>query len=125
MILVGDTGVGKSGSPSLGFGNFVDTRSSHARRALVLDSSTAKTASGVDEHRETVLWDLAGQPAYRLVHQLAMDDAAVACVLLDARSETNPLEGALYWSRASTKPAPTRPSPSSWCPPAPMSAACP
>jgi GTPase Era involved in 16S rRNA processing len=38
--------------------------------------------------------------SYRLVHQLAMDDAAVACVLLDARSETNPLEGAAYWSQA-------------------------
>ena len=101
VILVGDTGVGKSGlAQRLVLGKFVDTRSSHARRALVLDSNTVKTSSGVDEHRETVLWDLAGQPAYRLVHQLAMDDAAVACVLLDARSETNPLEGASYWSQA-------------------------
>ena len=101
VILVGDTGVGKSGlAHRLVRGKFVDTRSSHARQALVLDRSTVKTAGGVDEHRETVLWDLAGQPAYRLVHQLAMDDAAVACVLVDARSETNPLEGAAYWSQA-------------------------
>jgi len=101
VILVGDTGVGKSGlAHRLVLGKFIDTRSSHARQALVLDSSTVETAGGVDEHRETVLWDLAGQPAYRLVHQLAMDDAAVACVLLDARSETNPLEGAAYWSQA-------------------------
>lgn len=101
VILVGDTGVGKSGlAHRLVYSKFIDTRSSHARRALTLDASTVKTQSGVDEHRETVLWDLAGQPAYRLVHQLAMDDAAVACVLLDARSETNPLEGAAYWSQA-------------------------
>ena len=101
VILVGDTGVGKSGlAHRLVRGKFIDTRSSHARRAWVLDSNTVKTRSGVDEHRETVLWDLAGQPAYRLVHQLAMDDAAVACVLFDARSETNPLEGAAYWSQA-------------------------
>ncbi len=101
VILVGDTGVGKSGlAHRLVEGKFIDTRSSHARKAHILDSSTAKTAAGVDEHREVVLWDLAGQPAYRLVHQLAMDDAAVACVLFDARSETNPLEGAAYWSQA-------------------------
>jgi small GTP-binding protein len=101
VILVGDTGVGKSGlAHRLTDGKFVDTRSSHARKAHILDSSTVKTTAGVDEHREVVLWDLAGQPAYRLVHQLAMDDAAVACVLFDARSETNPLEGAAYWSQA-------------------------
>jgi small GTP-binding protein len=101
VILVGDTGVGKSGlAHRLIDGRFVDTRSSHARKAHILDSSTVKSAAGVDEHREVVLWDLAGQPAYRLVHQLAMDDAAVACVLFDARSETNPLEGAAYWSQA-------------------------
>jgi len=28
-----------------------------------------------------------------------MDDAALACVLFDARSETNPFEGAAYWSQ--------------------------
>ena len=41
-----------------------------------------------------VLWDLAGQPAYRLVHQLSMEDAALACVLFDCRNETNPFESA-------------------------------
>jgi GTPase SAR1 family protein len=126
VILVGDTGVGKSGlAHRLVLGKFTDTRSSHARRALVLDSSTVKTAAGVDEHRETVLWDLAGQPAYRLVHQLAMDDAAVACVLLDARSETNSLEGGPIGRRRSTRFAPMRPSPSAWCQRGWMSAACP
>ena len=101
VIFVGDTGVGKSGLANrLVHGKFIDTRSSHARRTFILDSSTVKMAGGVDEHRETVLWDLAGQPAYRLVHQLSMEDAAVACVLCDARSETNPLEGAAYWSQA-------------------------
>jgi hypothetical protein len=57
----------------------------------------ADAADGVN--RETVLWDLAGQPAYRAVHQLSMDDAAVACVLFDSRGETNPFEGAEYWSK--------------------------
>src|SRR5262249_28062728 len=98
IVLVGDTGVGKSGlAERLVHGRFVPTESSHARRTLVLESQAVAMPQGAESHRETVLWDLAGQPVYRLVHQLSMEDAAVACVLFDARSETNPLEGASYW----------------------------
>src|SRR5205823_2756665 len=68
------------------------------RQAYVLDSNVVEKPGEVLLHRETILWDLAGQPAYRSVHQLSMDDAALACVLFDSRSETNPFEGAAYWS---------------------------
>lgn len=34
-----------------------------------------------------------------LVHQLSIEDAALACVLFDYRNETNPFEGAAYWSQ--------------------------
>lgn len=100
VLLVGDTGVGKSGlTERLVHGRFAPTKSSHARQAHVLESKVVKESSGVSLHRETILWDLAGQPAYRSVHQLSMDDAAMACVLFDARSETNPFEGPAYWSQ--------------------------
>jgi small GTP-binding protein len=100
VLLVGDTGVGKSGlAERLVHKQFVPTKSSHARKAYVLESKVVKEPSGVSLHQETVLWDLAGQPAYRLVHQLSMEDAALACVLFDSRSETNPFEGAAYWSQ--------------------------
>jgi small GTP-binding protein len=100
VLLVGDTGVGKSGlAERLVQKQFVPTKSSHARKAYVLESNDVKEPSGVSLHQETVLWDLAGQPAYRLVHQLSMEDAALACVLFDSRSETNPFEGAAYWSQ--------------------------
>jgi len=100
VLLVGDTGVGKSGlAERLIHKQFVATISSHARKAYVLESKNVLNAGGVALHQETVLWDLAGQPAYRLVHQLSMEDAAVACVLFDNRSETNPFEGAAYWSQ--------------------------
>ena len=100
VLLVGDTGVGKSGlAERLVHKQFVSTKSSHARKAYVLESNVVKEPSGVSLHQETVLWDLAGQPAYRLVHQLSMADAALACVLFDSRSETNPFEGAAYWSQ--------------------------
>jgi len=100
VLLVGDTGVGKSGlAERLVHKQFVPTKSSHARKAFVLESNVVKEPSGVSLHQETVLWDLAGQPAYRLVHQLSMEDAVLACVLFDCRNETNPFEGAAYWSQ--------------------------
>jgi small GTP-binding protein len=100
VLLVGDTGVGKSGlAERLVHNRFVPTESTHARKAHVLENKVVKESGGVSLHEETVLWDLAGQPAYRSVHQLSMDDAALACVLFDARSETNPFEGAAYWSQ--------------------------
>jgi len=101
VLLVGDAGVGKSGlAGRLVNKEFTPTKSSHARQAHILESNIVKEPSGVALHQETVLWDLAGQPAYRLVHQLSMEDAALACVLFDGRNETNPFEGAAYWSQA-------------------------
>jgi small GTP-binding protein len=100
VLLVGDTGVGKSGlAERLVNKQFVPTKSSHARRAHILESKVVQEPGGVSLHQETVLWDLAGQPAYRLVHQLSLEDAALACVLFDCRNETNPFEGAAYWSQ--------------------------
>ena len=103
VVLVGDTGVGKSGLANrLIHGRFESTESTHARRALTLDAETIDdpTAPGRRITRETLLWDLAGQPGYRLVHQLSLDDAAVALVLFDARSETDPFGAATYWAKA-------------------------
>jgi small GTP-binding protein len=98
-LLVGDTGVGKSGlAERLVHKQFKPTKSSHARQAHVLESKVVEETSGDLVRHETLLWDLAGQPAYRSVHQLSMDEAALACVLFDSRSETNPFEGAAYWS---------------------------
>jgi WD40 repeat protein/GTPase SAR1 family protein len=103
VVLAGDTGVGKSGLANRFIhGRFEPTDSTHARRALTLTSETIDdpTAPGRRITRETLLWDLAGQPGYRLVHQLSLDDAAVALVLFDARSETDPFGAATYWAKA-------------------------
>jgi GTPase SAR1 family protein len=103
VVLVGDTGVGKSGlAIRLKDDRFEQTESTHARRAMVLEAGTVDdpVVPGRRIARETLLWDLAGQPGYRLVHQLSLDDAAVALVLFDARSETDPFGGAAYWSKA-------------------------
>jgi hypothetical protein len=46
---------------------------------------------------EAILWDLAGQPDYRLIHALFLDDADLALVLFDASDIHNPLHGVEFW----------------------------
>jgi hypothetical protein len=55
---------------------------------------------GQNAQREVVLWDLAGQPGYRIVHQLHLGRGAVALILFESRNETAPLAGIGYWARA-------------------------
>ena len=100
-VLVGDTGVGKTGL-SLVLNNqpFAATDSTPGRRVWTFDSREVKVAGNVIQTRETLLWDLAGQPGYRVIHQLHLNEVAVALVVFDARSETDPLAGVRHWERA-------------------------
>lgn len=79
---------------------FQATISSHARQVWTLESHDVELPTGRQESRETLLWDLAGQPAYRLIHRLHLHDAAVGLVVHDARSETDPFAGVDYWARS-------------------------
>jgi class 3 adenylate cyclase/GTPase SAR1 family protein len=101
VVLVGDTGVGKSGL-SLVLNNepFEPTDSTAGRYVWTLDSREARSAGNVTQTRETLLWDLAGQPGYRVIHQLYLNEVTVALVVFDARSETDPLAGVRHWERA-------------------------
>lgn len=104
VVLVGDTGVGKSGLGLVLSGQpFEPTESTHGRNVWTFEKSYATTPSGAVQTRETLLWDLAGQPGYRMVHQLHLNEVAVALVVFDARSETDPFAGVRYWSRALTQ----------------------
>ena len=101
VVLVGDSGVGKSGLGLVLAGQpFVPTESTHARRVWPFYSLEIQLDSGRKETREIMLWDLAGQPGYRLIHQLHLNEVAVALILFDARSETNPFAGVYHWDRA-------------------------
>src|ERR1043165_3401219 len=101
VVLVGDSGVGKSGlALVLTKQPFVPTHSTHGRNIWTLDSKDIKLKGDRYETRETILWDLAGQPGYRLIHQLHIPDAAVVLVVFAARSEKDPLVGVRYWNRA-------------------------
>lgn len=99
VVLLGDSGVGKTGLGLVLAGEkFRPTESSHRRNVWLLNSQDYDAAQ--PERRETYLWDLAGQPGYRLLHQLHLGDAAVAIILFDAKSESDPFAGVRHWVRA-------------------------
>ena len=101
VVLLGDTGVGKSGlSLVLNGEPFVATDSTPGRKVWTLQTQEVELAGGIKQTRETLLWDLAGQPGYRVIHQLHLNEVAVAVVVFDARSETDPLAGVRHWERA-------------------------
>jgi GTPase SAR1 family protein/transcription elongation factor Elf1 len=100
VALVGDSGVGKTGlSLVLTHQPFVPTESTHGRYVWLFDSQEINLNDGRKEVHETLLWDLAGQPNYRLIHQLHLDDVVLALIVFDAHSDINPFAGVNYWER--------------------------
>lgn len=93
IALVGDSGVGKT---TLGYrlahGDYQNHPSTHGQQFWVIDQLRTRRADNTE--CEAVLWDFAGQPDYRLVHALFMDDVDLALILFDP---TKPLEGVRYW----------------------------
>ena len=103
VVLVGDTGTGKSGLGLVLTGqDWKETGSTHGRNVWTFKTEDVKLPGGLREKRETLLWDLAGQPGCRLVHQLHLHEVGVALVVFDAHSDVDPLAGVRYWDRAGT-----------------------
>ncbi len=101
VVLLGDTGVGKSGLGLVLSGqSYQPTDSTHGRRVWTFDSQEVEVSGAGKQTREVLLWDLAGQPGYRLVHQLHLNEVAVALIVFDSRSETDPFAGVKHWVRA-------------------------
>jgi GTPase SAR1 family protein len=99
VLLLGDSGVGKSGLAMVLAGEpFQPTDSTQGRRIWRLPLADETDSSA--ENRDVLLWDLAGQPGYRIVHQLHLEGADLALILFDAKSETAPLAGVQHWARA-------------------------
>nr|VFJ44888.1 MAG: WD domain-containing protein, G-beta repeat-containing protein [Candidatus Kentron sp. FW] len=116
VVLVGESGVGKTGlALRLCQDRWEATESTHGMEVerLELPSSMMGTAlrafahptdfahpTGVDDlEREVWLWDFAGQPDYRLIHQLYMDDTALGLLVFDPQDD-NPFESIGYWDKA-------------------------
>nr|VFJ73439.1 MAG: WD40 repeat [Candidatus Kentron sp. FW] len=125
VVLVGESGVGKTGlALRLCRDRWEATESTHGMEVerLALPSSTMGVPmmgtpmmgtpmmgtalrafahpTGVDDlEREVWLWDFAGQPDYRLIHQLYMDETALGLLVFDPQDD-NPFESIGYWDKA-------------------------
>ena len=101
VVLLGDTGVGKSGL-SLVLNNqpFQATDSTPGRKVWTFQAEEVEVGGEHKQTRETLLWDMAGQPGYRVIHQLHLNEVALALLVFDARSEIDPLAGVRHWEKA-------------------------
>ncbi|HEY7403305.1 MAG TPA: TIR domain-containing protein [Candidatus Angelobacter sp.] len=96
VVLTGDSGVGKTGLGwRLSHGEFKEHPSTHGQQFWVVDELKATRQDGTQ--CEAVLWDLAGQPDYRLIHALSLDDVDLAMVLFDPTHSDDPLHGVEFW----------------------------
>ena len=96
IVLVGDHSVGKSAlGHRLIHGRFEKQESTHGQKFWVFPALGKRRADGTN--CEAILWDFAGQPDYRLVHALFVDNADLALVLFDAADIRDPLHGVDFW----------------------------
>lgn len=107
VLLVGDSGVGKSGlSNYLAHGIRVEDDkpipSTDGAWATHWPLRNTRAKTGVE--REIWLWDFAGQVDYRLVHQIFMEETAAAVLVFNPQDE-NPFEGLGRWDRDLQKAA--------------------
>jgi len=97
VLLVGESGVGKTGlALRLAENRFAPTILTDAAWATQLKLPHDSNPTGIE--REIWLWDFAGQADYRLVHQLYMDETALAVLVFNPQSE-DPFEGLGQWDR--------------------------
>lgn len=96
ILLVGDSGVGKTGLGwRLAHGEFKEHSSTHGQQFWLLNQLCKQRRDGAQ--CEAVLWDLAGQPDYRLIHALFLNDADLALLLFDPTNNDDPLSSVEYW----------------------------
>ena len=109
-VLVGDSGVGKSGlGIRIAENEFRTTESSHGAQfwQITVPEGIVRDKKFPNVQAELTLWDLAGQPEYRLVHQLFLDDTDVALLLFDCSDPGDPFRGVPYWAKVLKKQAPS------------------
>jgi len=106
-VLVGESGVGKSGlGIRIAERLFRHTEgSTHGAQFWHFSKDQLPSLpSGVNA--ELTLWDLAGQKEYRLTHQLFLDDTDVALLLFDSSDPNDPFRGVPYWAKVLKRHAP-------------------
>ena len=108
-VLVGESGVGKSGlGIRMAEKNFRITESTHGAQfwQIPVTQRISSPSDNVEIQAELTLWDLAGQPDYHIVHQLFLNDTDVALLLFDCSDAAEPFRGVPYWAKVLKKQAP-------------------
>lgn len=96
VALVGDSGVGKTGLGwRIATGEFREHPSTHGQQFWHIDSLANARSDGA--LCQVVLWDLAGQPDYRIVHSLFLEDIDLALLVFDPTHPRDPLAAVQYW----------------------------
>lgn len=96
LVLVGDSGVGKTGLGwRLAHGEFKEHASTHGQQFWVVDDLRNVRTDGTE--CEAVLWDVAGQHVYRPIHSIFLDKVDASLVLFDPTNRQDPLKGAQFW----------------------------
>jgi small GTP-binding protein len=95
IALVGDPGVGKTGlGRRLAGEAFAHTPTTHGQQFWVIKELGKTLPDGT--LCEAVLWDFAGQPEFRPIHSLFLDDIDLALIVFDAGRDTS-FETVDYW----------------------------
>src|SRR6476469_8447115 len=96
VVLLGEARVGKT---ALGWclagKEFRSHPMSHSMQFWILEELGVCQPDGTK--CEVVVWDMASQPDYRLIHPLSAADAAVALLLFDPTDRSDPLRQVNYW----------------------------
>jgi len=96
LVLVGDSGVGKTGLGwRLAHDEFKEHASTHGQQFWPIQKLGLKREDGTE--CEAVLWDLAGQHVYRQIHSIFLENVAAALVLFDPSNRQDPLKGVQFW----------------------------
>ncbi len=97
VVLVGDSGAGKTGlGYRLATGEFKEHESTHGQHFWLADELATRRADGTE--CEVVLWDLAGQRDYRITHVLHLDDVDAGLIVFDPSRGANALDAVRFWT---------------------------
>jgi WD40 repeat protein/GTPase SAR1 family protein len=97
VVLIGESAVGKTTlAHRLIEDRYVKTDSTHGMNVWRLGLPLQPDAT---MEREALLWDLAGQEDYRLIHQLYLDETALALLLVNPQKD-DPFAEAGDWLKA-------------------------
>jgi len=106
VVLIGESGAGKTTlAHRLIADDYVKTESTHGMNVWHLDlpdagsNSLPTTNEEPVIEREVLLWDLAGQEDYRLIHQLYLEETALALLLVNPQKD-DPFVEAGDWLKA-------------------------